>query len=105
MTTIVSLAGLHNLASNDGPSVHVHNVDNLGFNFDKVTLLSLWRLISASLLTAPICRFWWQYSNINRLVVDLGIDDPFTDWTCSSFWSPAGLEVSQWICSCDQGHT
>lgn len=39
------------------------------------------------------CRFWYQYSNINALVEELGIDDPFTDWTRSSFWTPDGLQV------------
>ena len=39
------------------------------------------------------CRFWYQYSNINALVGELGIDNPFTEWTRSSFWAPDGLQV------------
>ncbi|KAF8062940.1 hypothetical protein HT031_003779 [Scenedesmus sp. PABB004] len=38
--------------------------------------------------------FWYQYANIEALVAELGIaPSPFTPWTRSSFWSPAGLEV------------
>lgn len=39
------------------------------------------------------CRFWYQYSNINALVAELGIEDPFTQWTRSSFWAPDGLQA------------
>lgn len=38
--------------------------------------------------------FWWSYPNIYDLVErELGVDRPFTDWTRSSFFSPAGLQV------------
>ena len=40
-----------------------------------------------------VCRFWYQYSNINALVAALGIEDPFTKWTRSSFWAPDGLQA------------
>ena len=32
-----------------------------------------------------------QYHNIFALVRELGIKNPFTDWTTSGFWSPEGL--------------
>ena len=32
-----------------------------------------------------------QYHNIFALVRELGIQNPFTDWTTSGFWSPQGL--------------
>ena len=32
-----------------------------------------------------------QYHNIFALVRELGIENPFTDWTTSGFWSPQGL--------------
>jgi hypothetical protein len=37
--------------------------------------------------------FWYQYANIEALVRELGIPDPFTDWTTSSFYTPGGLQV------------
>jgi len=43
------------------------------------------------------CRFWYQYSNINALVGELGIDNPFTEWTRSSFWAPDGLQVMLYL--------
>ena len=42
---------------------------------------------------AGIKGFWYQYRNIDALVRELGIPNPFTPWTRSSFWSPAGLQV------------
>ena len=38
-------------------------------------------------------RFWYQYSNINALVEALELENPFTEWTRSSFWAPDGLQV------------
>merc|ERR1719301_434264 len=35
--------------------------------------------------------FWYQYHNIFRLADELGLEEPFTDWTESSFFSPSGL--------------
>lgn len=35
-----------------------------------------------------------QYANIQALVAELGIPDPFTPFTRSRFWSPQGLVVS-----------
>ncbi len=43
------------------------------------------------------CRFWYQYSNINALVGELGIDNPFTEWTRSSFWAPDGLQAMPYL--------
>ncbi|CAN0313361.1 unnamed protein product, partial [Ectocarpus sp. 4 AP-2014] len=38
--------------------------------------------------------FWWSYPNIYDLVErELKIENPFTDWTRSSFFSPDGLQV------------
>jgi hypothetical protein len=37
--------------------------------------------------------FWYPYKNIFSLVGELGIQ-PFTQWTKSAQFSPAGLEVS-----------
>ena len=36
----------------------------------------------------------YQYANIFKLVKDLGISDPFTPWTSSSFYNPSGLQVN-----------
>mmetsp|Transcript_13605 Transcript_13605/g.49465 ORF Transcript_13605/g.49465 Transcript_13605/m.49465 type:complete len:454 (-) Transcript_13605:248-1609(-) len=35
--------------------------------------------------------FWYQYWNTWRLVDELGIDNPFTEWSKSSFYTPQGL--------------
>lgn len=42
---------------------------------------------------AGIKGFWWQYNNIYELVRELGIQEPFTDWTRSTFYSPDGIQV------------
>lgn len=42
---------------------------------------------------AGIKGFWWQYHNINALVSELNLPQPFTEWTRSSFYSPYGLDV------------
>ncbi len=38
--------------------------------------------------------FWKDYPNINALTKELNIDNIFTDFTTSAFWSPDGLEAS-----------
>ncbi|DBA90704.1 TPA: hypothetical protein ACH3X1_003920 [Trebouxia sp. C0004] len=52
-----------------------------------------WRTPGGRSVEAGIKGFWYQYSNINALVGELGIDNPFTEWTRSSFWDPDGLQV------------
>jgi len=49
------------------------------------------------IILCACCRFWYQYSNINALVGELGIDNPFTEWTRSSFWAPDGLQVMPYL--------
>ena len=38
--------------------------------------------------------FWKDYPNINALTDELGVEDIFTDFTTSAFWSPDGLEAT-----------
>ena len=38
--------------------------------------------------------FWRDYPNINLLTDELGLNDVFTPFTTSAFWSPAGLEAT-----------
>ena len=38
--------------------------------------------------------FWKDYPNINQLGDELGIEDAYTDFTESSFFSPDGLECT-----------
>ncbi len=38
--------------------------------------------------------FWKDYPNINALTAELDIDNIFTDFTTSAFWSPDGLEAT-----------
>ena len=42
-------------------------------------------------MEAGMKGFWYQYPNIFNLVKDLGIENPFTDWTESNFYTPEGL--------------
>jgi len=35
--------------------------------------------------------FWFDYPNINKLIEELGIENPFTEFLTSGFWSPEGL--------------
>ncbi|KAA6416615.1 MAG: hypothetical protein FRX49_11820 [Trebouxia sp. A1-2] len=56
-----------------------------------------WRTPGGRSVEAGIKGFWYQYSNINALVGELGIDNPFTDWTRSSFWAPDGLQVMPYL--------
>ena len=53
--------------------------------------------LPCSTVLCVCCRFWYQYSNINALVGELGIDNPFTKWTRSSFWAPDGLQVMLYL--------
>ena len=54
-------------------------------------LRQLWHPLGIwlSLLTSGVPLL--QYHNIFALVRELGIQNPFTDWTTSGFWSPQGL--------------
>ncbi|WIA19763.1 hypothetical protein OEZ85_005677 [Tetradesmus obliquus] len=51
------------------------------------------RVVEGQLVEPGIKGFWYQYSNIEALVSELGIPSPFTPFTRSSFWSPDGLQV------------
>eukprot|EP00210_Caulerpa_lentillifera_P001559 g1497.t1 len=42
-------------------------------------------------IEAGMKGFWYQYHNIFALVKELGIDNPFTEFTRSGFWCPEGL--------------
>ncbi|CAM9460726.1 unnamed protein product, partial [Ectocarpus sp. 13 AM-2016] len=53
-----------------------------------------WRTAGGRAVEAGIKGFWWSYPNIYDLVErELKIENPFTDWTRSSFFSPDGLQV------------
>lgn len=53
-----------------------------------------WRTAGGRAVEAGIKGFWWSYPNIYDLVErELRIEDPFTDWTRSSFFNPDGLQV------------
>ncbi|KAK9823485.1 hypothetical protein WJX72_003089 [[Myrmecia] bisecta] len=52
-----------------------------------------WRTVGGRSVEAGIKGFWYQYRNIEALVAALGIPNPFTDWTRSSFFAPDGLQV------------
>jgi len=49
------------------------------------------------MFVAAVCErfagFWYPYKNIFSLVDELGLQ-PFTKWTKSAQFSPAGLEVN-----------
>ncbi|MGG6267976.1 hydroxysqualene dehydroxylase [Leptolyngbya sp. AN03gr2] len=55
-------------------------------------LVAGWKTAQGRSVEAGIHGFWYPYRNIFGLVDRLGIK-PFTDWTRSSQYSPAGLEV------------
>ena len=55
-------------------------------------LVAGWKTAGGRSVEAGIHGFWYPYKNIFSLVNELGIN-PFTDWTRSSQYSPAGLEV------------
>jgi uncharacterized protein with NAD-binding domain and iron-sulfur cluster len=55
-------------------------------------LVAGWKTEQGRSIEAGIHGFWYPYRNIFALVKELGLD-PFTPWTRSSQYSPAGLEV------------
>jgi uncharacterized protein with NAD-binding domain and iron-sulfur cluster len=55
-------------------------------------LVAGWKTAQGRSVEAGIHGFWYPYRNIFALVDQLGLQ-PFTDWTRSSQYSPAGLEV------------
>lgn len=55
-------------------------------------LVAGWKTAGGRSVEAGIHGFWYPYKNIFSLVRELGIS-PFTPWTRSSQYSPAGLEV------------
>ncbi|MCL6436911.1 MAG: FAD-dependent oxidoreductase [Leptolyngbyaceae cyanobacterium HOT.MB2.61] len=55
-------------------------------------LVAGWKTAQGRSIEAGIHGFWYPYRNIFSLVDELGLQ-PFTDWTRSAQYSPAGLEV------------
>ncbi len=55
-------------------------------------LVAGWKTTKGKSVEAGIHGFWYPYKNIFSLINELGIN-PFTTWTRSSQYSPAGLEV------------
>jgi uncharacterized protein with NAD-binding domain and iron-sulfur cluster len=55
-------------------------------------LVAGWKTANGRSIEAGIHGFWYPYRNIFALVRELGLN-PFTPWTRSSQYSPAGLEV------------
>ena len=55
-------------------------------------LVAGWKTAAGRSVEAGIHGFWYPYRNIFSLVNELGLN-PFTPWTRSSQYSPAGLEV------------
>lgn len=55
-------------------------------------LVAGWKTAGGRPVEAGIHGFWYPYKNIFGLVDELGLD-PFTNWTKSSQYSPAGLEA------------
>lgn len=55
-------------------------------------LVAGWKTAQGRSVEAGIHGFWYPYRNIFSLVEQLGLT-PFADWTRSSQYSPAGLEV------------
>jgi uncharacterized protein with NAD-binding domain and iron-sulfur cluster len=55
-------------------------------------LVSAWQTPTGRAVEAGIHGFWYPYRNIFSLVDQLGLK-PFTPWTRSAQYSPAGLEV------------
>lgn len=55
-------------------------------------LVSGWKTAEGKSVEAGIHGFWYPYQNIFNLVKELGLN-PFTSFTRSSQYSPAGLEV------------
>ncbi len=55
-------------------------------------LVAGWKTDDGKSIEAGIHGFWYPYQNIFKLVKELELN-PFTTWTRSSQYSPAGLEV------------
>ncbi|BBM99034.1 hypothetical protein MPTK1_1g18160 [Marchantia polymorpha subsp. ruderalis] len=55
-------------------------------------LVAGWKTPAGRSVEVGIHGFWYPYKNIFALVDELGLR-PFTDWTRSAQYSPAGLEV------------
>ncbi|CAM6113071.1 unnamed protein product [Calypogeia fissa] len=55
-------------------------------------LVAGWKTPAGRFVEVGIHGFWYPYKNIFTLVDELGLQ-PFTDWTRSAQYSPAGLEV------------
>lgn len=55
-------------------------------------LVAGWKTAEGRALEAGIHGFWYPYRNIFALIDHLGIK-PFTDWTRSTQYSPAGVEA------------
>jgi uncharacterized protein with NAD-binding domain and iron-sulfur cluster len=55
-------------------------------------LVAGWKTAGGRSVEAGIHGFWYPYRNIFSLVRELGLN-PFTPWTRSAQYSPAGLEV------------
>ncbi|MBD2338326.1 FAD-dependent oxidoreductase [Calothrix sp. FACHB-156] len=55
-------------------------------------LVAGWKTAAGRSVEAGIHGFWYPYRNIFALINELGIN-PFTTWTRSAQYSPAGLEV------------
>ncbi|WP_368736731.1 FAD-dependent oxidoreductase, partial [Nostoc sp. CHAB 5715] len=55
-------------------------------------LVAGWQTAAGKSVEAGIHGFWYPYKNIFSLINELEIN-PFTTWTRSSQYSPAGLEV------------
>ncbi|MTJ52311.1 FAD-dependent oxidoreductase [Anabaena sp. UHCC 0253] len=55
-------------------------------------LVAGWQTAAGKSVEAGIHGFWYPYRNIFALINELGIS-PFTTWTRSAQYSPAGLEV------------
>jgi uncharacterized protein with NAD-binding domain and iron-sulfur cluster len=55
-------------------------------------LVAGWRTTAGRAIEVGIHGFWYPYRNIFSLINELEID-PFTHWSCSCQYSPAGLEV------------
>ncbi|KAI8468019.1 MAG: hypothetical protein J3K34DRAFT_454404 [Monoraphidium minutum] len=49
------------------------------------------RTKEGKVVEAGMKGFWYEYKNLFRLIRELGIPWPLTDWTTSGFWSPKGL--------------
>eukprot|EP00892_Ulva_mutabilis_P003924 jgi/Ulvmu1/1903/UM012_0062.1 len=53
-----------------------------------------WRTKDGKPVEAGMKGFWYHYPNIYDLVKELEIENPFTPFTTSGFWTPEGLSTS-----------